>query len=80
MANLKDFTKFQTPTGQTGNLLNPASWIQGILGVVALLAFLGIGQRIAKRIESASGGRVDTTPGSFVEPAAPAPSRRPRVV
>jgi hypothetical protein len=43
-------TDFKTPTGTSGNLLNPMDWLQLILGVVVLLATFGIGQNIANKI------------------------------
>jgi hypothetical protein len=47
MAKLTDF---KTPTGATGNLLNPLDWLGLIMGVVVLLATFGIGQNIANKL------------------------------
>lgn len=47
MANLTDF---KTPTGQSGNLLNPRDWIALILGGFVLLATFGIAQNVSKAV------------------------------
>jgi hypothetical protein len=60
LAKLTDFTKFQTPTGATGNLLSPQSWLSLILGTVMLLATFAIGQNVSKRVSERIPA-VDTT-------------------
>lgn len=42
-------TEFQTPTGAKGNILDPSSWVQMILGSAVLFLTLAIGQNVANR-------------------------------
>lgn len=46
MAKLTDF---KTPTGATGNLLSPSSWLQLILGTVVLLVTFAVGQNLVQK-------------------------------
>jgi hypothetical protein len=43
-------TKFQTPTGQTGDVLNPGSWLSMIIGAVVLILTFALGQNLANKI------------------------------
>ena len=52
MAKLLDF---QTPTGQSGNLLNPKSWLSMILGVVVFLITLALGSKLFSTVEKRTG-------------------------
>lgn len=38
-------TNFKTPTGQTGNILNPKDWFSMVLGVMVLLITFALGQK-----------------------------------
>lgn len=51
MAKLTDF---KTPTGATGNLLQPSSWLQLIIGSAVLLITFAMGQNLANKV----GGKV----------------------
>lgn len=55
MAKLGDF---KTPTGGTGNVLNPMDWLAYIVGAVVLIITFAVGQNFANKL----GGRlpVDT--------------------
>jgi hypothetical protein len=59
MAKLTDF---QTPTGATGNLLNPTSWLSLIMGTVVLLITFSVGQNVANKLNGRGGGLIDSKP------------------
>ena len=46
------FLDFITPTGQKGNVGNPADMLKLVLGVVVTIGTLAIGQQIAKKIDA----------------------------
>lgn len=62
---LGNLLNYQTPTGQKGNVLNPADWLSLLLGVFVFFAVLGTGQKIAKKADGKLG--LDTTPSNFFE-------------
>jgi hypothetical protein len=45
-------TKFQTPTGATGDVLNPSSWLSLVIGSVVLIITFALGQNVANKIGS----------------------------
>lgn len=49
MAKLGDF---KTPTGASGNLLNPMDWLSFILGAVVLIITFAMGQNFANKLGS----------------------------
>jgi hypothetical protein len=49
MAKLGDF---KTPTGASGNVLNPMDWLSFIVGAVVLIITFAIGQNFATKIGS----------------------------
>jgi hypothetical protein len=67
-------TEFKTPTGQSGNILDPSSWWGLILGTVVLLATFTMGQKLGNAI-GAKLPVVNTHPSQVFSPmAAPAAS------
>lgn len=46
----KKLTDFKTPTGATGNLLDPTSWLQLIIGAAVLLITFAMGQNLASKV------------------------------
>lgn len=46
------FLDFVTPTGVKGNLANPKDMGQMVVGVVAMIGALAIGQMLAKKIDA----------------------------
>lgn len=50
MANIKDFGKVVTPTGISGNIFSLKFWSATILGTMAFLLALGIGQGLFQRV------------------------------
>lgn len=60
----KKLTDFQTPTGATGNLLSPASWLQLIIGSAVLLITFAMGQNLASKI----GGKVPFVDSQIEKP------------
>jgi hypothetical protein len=49
MANIANFT---TPTGQSGNLFKPTTWIPLVIGSGVLLAAIALGQKGAQFVHS----------------------------
>lgn len=49
MAKLGDF---KTPTGGSGNVLNPMDWVAYIIGAVVLIITFAMGQNFANRLGS----------------------------
>lgn len=47
MAKLGDF---KTPTGGSGNILNPMDWVGYILGAVVLIITFAVGQNVANKM------------------------------
>lgn len=50
MANIKEFGKVVTPTGVSGNIFSLNFWTATILGTLAFLLALGIGQGLFQKI------------------------------
>lgn len=46
------FLDFITPTGQKGNVGNPADLLKLVMGVVVTIGTLAIGQQIAKKVDA----------------------------
>lgn len=44
--------QFQTPTGATGNILNPMDWLGLIVGAVVLIITFAVGQNLAGKVGS----------------------------
>lgn len=61
MAKLTDF---KTPTGATGNLLSPSSWLQLIVGSAVLIITFAMGQNLANKV----GGRVPFVDSTIERP------------
>lgn len=61
MAKLTDF---KTPTGGSGNILNPSDWLNFILGAVVLIITFAVGQNIANKI----GGKVPGVDATIEQP------------
>jgi hypothetical protein len=49
MAKLGDF---KTPTGASGNVLNPMDWLAFIVGAVVLIITFAVGQNFANKLGS----------------------------
>lgn len=47
MAKLGDF---KTPTGGSGNVLNPMDWVAYIMGAVVLIITFAVGQNFANKL------------------------------
>jgi hypothetical protein len=43
-------TKFQTPTGATGDVLDPSSWLSLVVGAVVLILTFALGQNLANKV------------------------------
>lgn len=67
-------TKFQTPTGQTGDILNISDWTKMVLGGVVLLSSLSLAQRLGGMLGGRTAGLIDTTPNAFTD-ARPEPPK-----
>lgn len=46
----KKLTNFKTPTGQSGNILNPSDWLSMVLGVMVLLITFAMGQKFTSMV------------------------------
>lgn len=57
---------FETPTGSKGNLANPQDVLKGVMGVVAMILFLAVGQQVAKKVDSVLPGNTSDI-GSFTK-------------
>jgi hypothetical protein len=78
MAKLGDF---KTPTGGSGNILNPMDWIAFILGAVVLIVTFAVGQNFANKM----GGRIPGVDATIEqpwksEPARPVTNEKARVI
>lgn len=69
MAKLTDF---KTPTGASGNLLNPMDWLPLIFGTVVLFITFAAGQNIAGKLNGKGGGFIDTSIEPITKSQAPA--------
>lgn len=71
----KSILDFTTPTGQTGNVLRPSTWIPLIIGVVMFLAAFATGEKISKMV-SGKLPLINTAPVNpfSAQPTAPASS------
>ena len=61
MAKLGDF---KTPTGASGNLLNPMDWLSFILGAVVLIITFAMGQNFANKL----GGKIPGLDSTIEQP------------
>ena len=61
MAKLGDF---KTPTGASGNLLNPMDWVAFILGAMVLIITFAMGQNFANKL----GGKIPGMDAQIEQP------------
>lgn len=66
MAKLGDF---KTPTGGSGNVLNPMDWLAYIVGAVVLIITFAMGQNFANKL----GGKIPGVDSSIEQPWQSAP-------
>lgn len=56
--------EFKTPTGGSGNVLNPMDWLAYIVGAVVLIITFAMGQNFANKI----GGKVPGIDATIEQP------------
>lgn len=61
MAKLGDF---KTPTGGSGNVLNPMDWVAYIVGAMVLIITFAMGQNFANKL----GGRIPGVDSQIEQP------------
>ena len=69
MAKLGDF---KTPTGGSGNILNPMDWLSFILGPVVIIIAFAMGQNFASKLGKIPG--IDASIDALPLQAPPAPT------
>lgn len=56
--------EFKTPTGGSGNVLNPMDWVAYIIGAMVLIITFAMGQNFANKL----GGRIPGVDASIEQP------------
>jgi hypothetical protein len=56
--------EFKTPTGATGNLLNPMDWLSLVLGAIVLIITFAMGQNFASKL----GGKIPGIDSTIEQP------------
>lgn len=56
--------EFKTPTGGSGNVLNPMDWVAYIIGAMVLIITFAMGQNFANKL----GGRIPGVDSSIEQP------------